>query len=242
MSTDGEGTAPHFLKAFSDPEAVARYTEGPRRFVPGLEALHRMTGILLAERAPQDAKVLVLGAGGGLELSAMAESFPDWGFVGVDPSAEMLRLAARTLGPHAARAELIRGYVDDAPAGPFDAATCLLTLHFLDANERQRTVREIRRRLKPGAAFVAMHGSFPQQMDERAVWLSRYAAYAIASGADVEQANKARAAVDAGVNMFSPEQDEAILRRAGFENVSLFFAAFTWRGWIAHAPDMRAAA
>jgi tRNA (cmo5U34)-methyltransferase len=49
MSTaDG---VPHFLRMFSDPEAVTRYLDGPRRFVPGLADLHRMTGILLAERA-----------------------------------------------------------------------------------------------------------------------------------------------------------------------------------------------
>jgi hypothetical protein len=121
----------HFLKNFSDPEAVARYAEGPRRFVPGLEALHLMTGLLLAERTPTDARVLVLGAGGGSELKAMAEAHPRWRFVGVDPAAEMLRLAERTLGTLMDRVELIKGYIDDAPAGPFDAATCLLTLHFL---------------------------------------------------------------------------------------------------------------
>src|SRR3546814_19562543 len=31
--------AQHFLDSFKDPEAVARYTEGPRRFVPGLDGL-----------------------------------------------------------------------------------------------------------------------------------------------------------------------------------------------------------
>lgn len=35
--------------------------------------------------------------------------------------------------------------------------------------------------------------------------------------------------------MLSPEQDEAILREAGFAGATLFFAAFTWRGRIAHA-------
>jgi hypothetical protein len=33
-----------------------------------------------------------------------------------------------------------------------------------------RTVKEIRRRLKPGAPFVAVHSSFPQEKDARAVW------------------------------------------------------------------------
>ncbi len=55
-------------RPFSDPQAVARYAEGPPRLVPGFEHLQRMTTLLLAERVPQAGRVLVLGAGGGLEL------------------------------------------------------------------------------------------------------------------------------------------------------------------------------
>ena len=230
-----EAAVQPWLAHFSDPEAVRRYADGPPRFVPGFADLHRMTRILLAEQTAQDARVLVLGAGGGLELKALAEAEPRWNFVGVDPALEMLKLAEQTLGPFNARVQLQQGYIDDAPDGPFDAATCLLTLHFLDADERRRTAREIHRRLRPGAPFVAAHSSFPQAGAERVRWLSRYAAYAIASGADPDQANNARAAVEAHLNLFSPEQDAQILREAGFRDVELFYAAFTWRGWIANA-------
>lgn len=90
-----------------------------------------MVMLLLAERAPDDARVLVLGAGGGLEIKAFAEARPGWWFDGVDPSAEMMNLAQVTLGPLAARARLHHGLIDCAPEGPFDAATCILTLHFV---------------------------------------------------------------------------------------------------------------
>ncbi|MCG2842082.1 methyltransferase domain-containing protein [Sandaracinobacter sp. RS1-74] len=228
------GTA-SFLKAFEDAQVVARYAEGPTRFVPGLEALHRMTDVLLSEAAPVEARVLVLGAGGGMELKALASTHPGWRFVGVDPARPMLDLAERTLGPLAAQVELVEGLIDDAPEGPFDAATCLLTLHFLDRAERLRTLREIHRRLRPGAPFVAAHGSFPQTPAERPVWLSRYAAYAVASGAEPAQAEDARKSVEAMLPLMDPAEDEAVLREAGFRDVGLFFAAFTWRGWIAHA-------
>ena len=227
--------AQHFLDSFKDPEAVARYTEGPRRFVPGLDGLHRMTGLLLAERVPADAHILVLGAGGGSEMKAMAEAHAGWRFTGVDPAGPMLDLAADVMGPNARRAELIEGYIDDAPAGPFDGATCLLTLHFLDTEERIRTAAEIRKRLKPDAPFVAAHGSFPQGPDERDRWLDRYASYAIASGGDPEQVAKGRKAVATHVAMLSPEADEAVLRAAGFTGVEQFYAAFTWRGWVGYA-------
>jgi tRNA (cmo5U34)-methyltransferase len=223
------------LASFNDPDHARRYGEGPQRFVPGFADLHRMTAILLAERAPDNARVLVLGAGGGLELRALANAHPGWTFVGVDPAGAMLDEARRVLGADAARVTFCEGKIDDAPDGPFDAATCLLTLHFLDREERTRTLRELRRRLKSGAPFVAAHSSFPQDGGARALWLSRYGAFALASGAEPEQVKKMCATVDAHVPMLTPDQDEAILRNAGFSDVAQFYSAFTWRGWIAYA-------
>ena len=225
-----------FLAAFSDLEQAARYGDGPPRFVPGFADLHRMAGVLIRERAPTDAKVLIHGAGGGLELRAFAEENPRWTFVGVDPAEPMLKQAEALLGPLMKRVRLHCGYIDDAPEGPFDAATSLLTLHFLDADERRRTVSEIVRRLKPGAPVVAAHSSFPQSPPERETWLSRYSAFAVASGAAPEMAEKAREAVAVFPPLFDPERDADILREAGLLDVTPFYAAFTWRGWVGYAP------
>lgn len=220
---------------FSDPEAIARYAEGPPRHVPGYHAMQSMATILIAERVAEDARVLVLGAGGGLELKAFAQAHPGWRFDGVDPSDEMLKLAERTLGPLASRAHLLRGYIEDAPEGPFDAAASLLTLHFLPAAERQRTVAEVHRRLRPGAPFVVAHYSVPSGEAERALWMSRQEAFLVASGIEPGKAALGRVAVETRVSILSPEQDEAILRSAGFSDVALFYAGFTFRGWVAYA-------
>ena len=37
------------------------------------------------------------------------------------------------------------------------------------------------------------------------------------------------------LSLFGPEQDAEILRDAGFQSAELFYAAFTWRGWVAYA-------
>ena len=219
--------------AFSDPAAVARYADGPRRIVPGYHALHAMTGILLAERSPVDARVLVLGAGGGLETAALAETHPGWTFDGVDPSAEMLGLAERTLRAHLDRVRLHRGVIDDAPAGPFDAAVCHLTLHFLDADERRRTLEQLRRRLRPGAPLVVAHLSIPGQ--DRELWLDRYAAFAVTSGVDPQLITTAKTAIARDVHILNPQQDRAALSDAGFTDVSEFYSAFTFRGWVGYA-------
>lgn len=223
---------------FNDPAMVARYAEGPPRFVPGYASLQTMTRLLLAERVPDDARVLVLGAGGGLELRAFAEAHPGWTFDGIDPAAPMLDLAKQTLGPLGSRVRLTQGYVGDSPEGPFDGATCLLTLHFMDREERRRTAAEIHRRLKPGAPYVIAHLCFPQgegDDGDRALWLSRHEAFLAAAGLDAEQAKGTRTAIDTKTHIFAPHEDETILRDAGFSQVSLFYASFAFRGWVATA-------
>ncbi|MCB5173621.1 class I SAM-dependent methyltransferase [Microvirga lenta] len=221
--------------AFSDPQAVARYAEGPPRMVPGFADMQRMAMILLAERAPDDAQVLVLGAGGGLEIKAFAEVQPCWSFVGIDPSAAMLDLARVTLGNLAGRAQLHQGLIGGAPEGPFDAGTCILTLHFIEREERLRTLKEVRRRLRPGAPFVVAHFSFPQGAHERDLWLTRYAAFAIASGIEPSMAKNAQAGISACLPILAPEDDEQLLRDAGFDGISLFYMGFAFRGWVAYA-------
>lgn len=77
-----------------------------------------MADILLAVHVPADSQVLVLGAGGGQELTEFARNHPEWRFTGVDPSPAMLDLARQTMGPMTDRAHLIQGYIADAPPGP----------------------------------------------------------------------------------------------------------------------------
>jgi tRNA (cmo5U34)-methyltransferase len=204
---------PKSLHAFDDPAVADTYADRAARFVPVYREIHRMAAVLMDEHAPQDARVLVLGAGGGLETKAFAQTHTGWTFDAVDAAAAMLDLAVRTLGPDASRVRMHKGYIDDAPAGPFDAATSLLTLHFIEHDERRRTAAEVRRRLAPGAPFVVMHLSFPQRDD----------------------AEKARTSIAADVPVLTPEQDRAILQDAGFTDVTEFFSAFTFRGWVGYA-------
>jgi tRNA (cmo5U34)-methyltransferase len=176
------------MSGANHPGNAASYAERVARHVPGLQDMHRMAGILLAEHMPQDGRVLVLGAGGGLESRAFARAYPGWRFDGVDPSPDMLAQARDTLGKDAARVAFHQGYIEDAPEGPFDGATCLLTLHFLPHDERFHTLRALRRRLRPGAPFIMAHHSFPLKGGQHDLWLRRNAAWLLANGTPEAQA------------------------------------------------------
>jgi tRNA (cmo5U34)-methyltransferase len=221
---------------FADPSMVAAYPRQAAKAVPGYHDVHTMTSVLLAERAPANARVLVLGAGGGLEVKALATAQPGWTFLAVDPSASMLDLAMNTLGPLASRVSVHHGYVHDAPDEPLDAATALLLLHLLEREDRLRTLTEAHRRLRPGAPLVVVNVSYPQgDAGERELWLRRHEAYLVASGVEPTYVEKAATMLRQHLPALSPDRDLAILEEAGFTGVTQFFSALTFRGWVGYA-------
>jgi tRNA (cmo5U34)-methyltransferase len=206
------------------------YAAGPPRLVPGFDGLQRMMSMLLAETVPTRGEVLVLGAGGGLELNTLAGDHPNWTFDGVDPSGDMLDAAKHTAGRHLDRIRLHQGYVETAPEGPFDAAVCLFTFHFIARAQRLPTLLHLRRRLNSGAPLVLAHISMPEQT--RSTWIARHVAYAQTDPSKVEQA---RHALATRLTILAPEEEEAMMQEAGFSEVSLFYAALGFRGWITYA-------
>ena len=223
---------------FVDPQRVAQYLDhGPPAFAPGHGGLLQMIGVLLGEVVPDDGTVLVVGAGGGLETRYLAGVAPGWRFVGVDPARAMLDLARAVAGPAAGdRLTLIEGTVIDAPAGPFDAATCVLVLGLIaDDGGKLSTLTEVRRLLKPGAPFVLVDQCIDLAAPDAPRRLDRYARYALASGVPAETVANARAAVGASTTMVPERRDVALLEQAGFHDTELFYAGMAWRGWITYA-------
>lgn len=216
---------------FSDPAVVASYVTRANRTVPGLPLLHQLVDQILGECVPGGGRVLVVGAGGGLETRYLAERHAGWRFDGVDPSKPMLDLARETLGELADRVELIAGGAASAPDGPFDAATCLLTLHFLPEAERLETLREIHRRLRPGALLVTCQISVPGG-ERRGPALERFMRHA---NPDPDAAAVAARSLAGQLPLLTPEEDAAMLAEAGFSEIELYYAALGLRGWAARA-------
>ena len=222
---------------FADPADVASYAQTTARKVPGLGDLHRMVTQLLAERAPGKAHIFVLGAGGGLELRAMASARSAWSFTGVDPSSAMLDLARAATSPFVDRISLVTGTIEQAPAGPFGGATCLLTLHFLARSERLLVLQGIRRRLQPGARLVVAHHCAPDDAAER--WMARAVAFGQEAGSPDSDVQAMGRLMAQRLPLLTPSAEEELLREAGFAEVELFYAALSFRGWVATACDLK---
>lgn len=228
----------NFQANFVDPEFVRRYTEqGPPAFAPGHAGLLQMTGVLLAEHVPHDGELLVIGAGGGLETRYLAEIEPRWRFTGVDPASAMLDLARTIAGPVVGnRLTLIEGTAADAPAGPFDAATCILVLGLVpDDGGKLALLEETRCRLRPGAPFILVDQCIDRSAPDAERRFARYASYALRSGVDPDTVAKAKAAITNAQGMVPASRNEELLRESGFRDAEVFYTSMAWQGWVAYA-------
>lgn len=222
----------------NNPEMVANYERGPRWFIPGYDAIHTAAAAMLRTRIGLDGHVLVLGAGGGFEISAFAR-YGAWTFTGIDPSEQMLALASRILardGVAASRVELIKGYIPDAPIAGFDAGTCFLTMHFIaDDGAKADALRHTHRCLKPGAPFLLVDGCADKSSPKFDKQLADYAEFARLQGAPEDLVQRALDMNRTGVNFVPPERNLELLDQAGFRNAENFYAGTLFRGWIAIA-------
>ena len=136
---------------------AARYDAQFARANVFREAIHLVTDFAFAG-LPENARILVVGAGTGAEIIALAARHPGWHFTAVDPAAAMLdvfREKAAAAGI-LERCTVHVGYIESLPDTPVhDASTSLLVSHFLQTEgSRGAFFAEIAHRLKPGGLLV----------------------------------------------------------------------------------------
>jgi tRNA (cmo5U34)-methyltransferase len=234
---DEHPTAPHepgHVHQF-DEERARKYDRTARQVVPGYEALHSMAASLLRVELGEEAQILVVGAGTGMELLTLAEQQPKWRLTGVDPSPEMLALARERLHTQGwtERVQLHVGHTHELPdTVTYDAATCLLVIHHLAREEQLELLRHIAKRLRKGAPLIVAEmlgdSTSPQFRRFLAAWKSRL----IAAGATVEETEQRAQTMTSVISFPSEDSLRTLLSQAGFGDMERFFTAYFYGGWI----------
>lgn len=134
-------------------EQATHYDNRITRLVPGYELLHQLTNAQLKATLNDSAHILVVGAGTGKEILALAALNPTWQFTAQDTSGDMLAIAKQAFEQHGIteRVKVIEGELDKLSTKA-DAALCLLVLHFLeDDGSKKQLLKNIKANLNKGA-------------------------------------------------------------------------------------------
>jgi tRNA (cmo5U34)-methyltransferase len=223
-----------------DQERAALYDRQFEKLAPLRDALHLLMRLVMA-KLPDNARILCIGVGTGLELLALAQAFPQWQFTALDPAPAMLDICRRKVEENgiASRCTFHEGYLDSLPSSePFDAATCILVSHFLvQHEERCHFFRQIAERLRPAGILVSCDlASEMSSSDYRSlleVWL-RMLEY---SEAPAEVIQKTVDSYGQNVALLPPSQVESIIASSGFDQPTLFFQALLVHAWYSRKAD-----
>jgi tRNA (cmo5U34)-methyltransferase len=221
------------------PVGIQEYDAAIRSFCGAYEEIFKLSHCCLRETLPQRAKVLVVGAGTGMEIIEFAPLNPDWSFHGIDPSEKMLSLAREKISEKNIRNKisLIQGYVDDLSDNEsFDAATCILVMHFQkDDGAKLDLLKSISRYLKPGAPFILVDGCGKPDSRVFKKNLNAWKQYPVMHGLKPDYVEKAFNKTILKMVRFVPESRILeLLREAGFTKVFKFYSGFLYGGWTAY--------
>jgi tRNA (cmo5U34)-methyltransferase len=219
-----------------DQERASSYDKRFAKLAPLRDALHLVTRIVFSE-LPDDARILCVGVGTGLELIDLAQAFPRWQFTAVEPAAPMLdicRQKADVCGI-ASRCAFHQGYLDSLPASnSFHAATCLLVSHFFMQPEARRAFfRQIAARLLPKgylmSADLASDMSTSSYHSLLAVWLRMFRY----GETPVEEIEKFVSSYGREVAVLPPQDVASIIASSGFDSPVLCFQTLLIHAWYA---------
>ena len=155
----------------------------------------------------------------------------------MDPSPGMLSSARNKVEEQGIgdRVDTVCGTVEDLSAERrFDAATSILVMHLIpDDGSKLEFLKEIRKRLNPGAPLVLMNMCGVAGSEEHKQKTAATRAHASRNGLSAEFLEDFESRVVAKAPFVPESRDVQLLNEAGFRVGFEFFRAFSLCGWIA---------
>jgi tRNA (cmo5U34)-methyltransferase len=215
---------------------ISEYDEIARRVLPGYEAMHTMALSILKSYLSKTANLLIVGAGTGMELIHYSQGNPEWSFLGIDPSANMLDIARAKIEQHnlSERVTLQQTYTHELPSTPlYDAATSILVMHFISDNSKLAFLQSIVQRLKQGAPLILVDIFGQKGTPEFERIITYIQSYWEEMGRPETDRKEMLATFHKGIHPIGEARVFELLQQAGFRNITRFYTGLWVGGWVA---------
>ncbi|RKH20131.1 class I SAM-dependent methyltransferase [Corallococcus sp. CA047B] len=213
------------------PEHASHYDAGTNTGIAGYHAMHEVVAATMAStlKGNDTASVLSVGVGTGQELLPYTlYGGSAWRITGVDTSPHMLAVARERLNGAGllARMQLHEGTLDGLPTGAsFDGAQMVAVLHHVQGEAtRLALLREVVRRLKPGAPFI-----IGDSFETDPVLMAAEEEFLRVAGSTPEKLAMRRKALATLESLGSDEGFFALLEKAGLTAPHLLFASLRFK-------------
>jgi len=220
---------------FFNAPASKSYDEKNLALAPIADNMHFLIRLILKDLPPQS-RILCVGVGTGAEILSLSKTYPEFSFVGVDPSAAMLEVCKERVEKEgiAERCTFIHGYVADVPKDMgFDAVLSILVGHFVKKEDRPDFYENIYRRLKDGGYFIDTEISFDLDSQGFTSMVTQWEKVQTLMGATPESVASLPKVLKEMLTVLPHAEVEDLMRASGFSLPIRFFQSFMIAGWYA---------
>ena len=202
------------------------------RSVPFYEEFHRISLKLSEFFIGEKTSILDIGCSTGTLLNDFSSKYPKKNykieFIGIDPVSSMIRAAKKKNKDK--RVKFITKSLLDTNFKNFDFITSVLTIQFIHPSQRQSAYKKIYHSLKRGGAFLVFEKIRAENSKFEDINTGIYFDFKRSNGFSEEEINQKTLSLRGKMECFTPSENVAFLKKAGFSKVSNVFKWFCFEG------------
>lgn len=223
-------------KVWKFDETVApHFDEHVRQSVPGYQRIQESVASLTDFFCEDGSTIVDLGCATGETLYQVQQQTREkhLNLIGVDESHDMIQQAMRKTKGKPEYTFLCRRLEDFELPAETAVVTSILTMQFVRKPYRQILLKQIYESLEDGGAFVFVEKSFAASPQMQEMFTQLYHDFKESQGIEPEHIRKKDKSLRGVMMPNSLQENEEMLRRAGFKQIELFFKDLHFAGWIA---------
>lgn len=224
-----------------DLKKALHYDDLARKAVFGYDQLYTMVLSLLTCEINENADILVVGCGTGMEITTFGKLMPNWKLTGVDPSEEMIKISKSKVEEYKLnnRVTLHHGLVEDMPEGKmFDAVIIIFVMRFIsDEVKKLSLLKDIDKRTRAGARLIIVDQYGEPSRNSFQLLFKGWEKFMKLRGVSSELITKISTQA-INKSFFTEYELKILLSEVGFEKTTQFYNSFIHGGWIAQKKDI----
>lgn len=210
------------------------FDEHVARSVPAYEQCHELIVDLCAQLVPAGGRCYDLGCSTGVLAARLGDCLAPRGgeVIGVDREPGMIERAARRCA--ALRSvRFVCSALEQLELEPADVVVCFYTLQFVARRDRQAVLERARRALEPAGTLILFEKVLAPTARLQDVAEGVYFEFKRRQGFSSQEIAEKTRSLRGVLQPLSAEENEAMLRRAGFTEIARVFRWMAFDGVIA---------
>lgn len=207
------------------------------RSVPGYQENLALSADIIYRYYIDGGLVVDLGSSTGALAQALLERFKDrpFRYLGIDSSEPMVQKARQRVAGKEGKNQLqfITGDIRDKLPEKFDIAISAYTLQFINPQERLKLLQQIYSSLPPKGAFLFCEKVIEKDQSLTSLFQEMHHEFKRKNGYSELEISQKRDAIEDILVPLSDEKNKEMVKKAGFQTVSLYLKMINFASYLA---------